>query len=516
METTNWALTALEFMALLFIFLVGAGMAALVVLYVIDRSQRKQAIRHNYPVIGRLRYLMEHLGKFFRQYFFAMDREELPFNRSQRTWVYQAAKNLDTTSAFGSTRDLTPIGSIFFVNCPFPTLATDAAATEPLLIGGGCREPWAAPSLFNISGMSYGAISRPAVQALARGAAQAGCWLNTGEGGLSPWHLEGDADLVFQIGTAKYGVRDAHGHLDHERLRELAAVERVRMFELKLSQGAKPGKGGLLPGRKVTPEVARIRGIPVGLDSASPNRHVEADNIPQLLDMIAEIREVTGKPTGIKFVVGGYGWLETLCEEILQRGTQAAPDFVTVDSADGGTGAAPGALMDYVGLPLGESLPLVHDIFEAYELREHIRIIASGKIVTPSAVAWALCVGADFVVSARGFMFALGCIQALQCNKDTCPTGITTHDPRLQKGLDPTHKAQRVANYVRNTIHEVEVIAHSCGVAEPRSLERFHARVVASHGRSVPLDAFYPSLAELRSGRAAQQQPFPPVADIPR
>lgn len=277
------------------------------------------------------------------------------------------------------------------------------------------------------------------------------------------------------------------------------------MFEIKLSQGAKPGKGGLLPGRKVTEEVARIRGIPIGLDSISPNRHVEVDSVPDLLELITEVRATTGKPTGIKFVVGAYGWLETLCREILERGPAAAPDFVTVDGADGGSGAAPGALMDSMGLPLRESLPMVIDILERYGLHERVRVIASGKLVTPTDIAWALCVGADFAVSARGFMFALGCIQAMQCNKDTCPTGITTHNPRLQQGLDPAHKSVRVAHYVRNTIHEVEVIAHSCGVHEPRELERLHARIVTSHGQSIPLDAFYPSLSEIRQGQAVHR-----------
>lgn len=510
MQSSGWLLAIIEFMSLLFIFVVGTVLAALVVIYVIDRTQRTQAIRRNYPVIGRLRYLFEHLGKFFRQYFFAMDREELPFNRSQRSYIYRASKGLDTTSSFGSTRDLAPVGSVFFVNCPFPTLATDAAVSEPLVIGPHSRQPFAAPSLFNISGMSFGAISRPAVRALAQGACQADCWLNTGEGGLADEHLEAGCDLVFQIGTAKYGVRTPEGDLDRERLSGVAAHASVRMFEIKLSQGGKPGKGGLLPGRKVTEEVARIRGIPVGVDSVSPNRHVGVDSVTDLMDLIDDVRETTGKPVGIKFVVGAYGWLETLCQEIRERGPQSAPDFMTIDSADGGTGAAPGALMDSMGLPLRESLPLVIGILEYYGLRERIRVVASGKLVTPSEVAWALCVGADFVASARGFMFALGCIQAMQCNKDTCPTGITTHNPRLQQGLDPTHKAVRVAKYARNTIHEVEVIAHSCGVHEPRALERFHARIVSAHGQSVPLDAFYPTLDEVRSGQGIKLDGQPP------
>jgi glutamate synthase domain-containing protein 2 len=488
------ALSVLSFMAVLFIVVVGTAAAVLVILFIIDRLQTENAIRRNYPVIGRLRAVFEHLGVFFRQYFFAMDREELPFNRSERQWVYRAARGVDNTSAFGSTRDLRPVGSVYFVNCPFPTLSEDVVAPGPRVIGEGCEKPYLAPSLFNVSGMSFGSISVPAVRALSRGAAQACCWLNTGEGGLSPFHLEGGCDLVFQIGTAKYGVRDESGRLSTARLKDLAALEQVRMFEIKLSQGAKPGKGGILPASKVTPEIAAIRGIPAGKDSISPNGHPDVRSVSELLDLIGTIREVTGKPVGIKFVLGAYGWLESLFDEIRMRGAASAPDFITLDSADGGTGAAPGPLMDYVGLPLRESLPMVVDMRDRHGLRERVRVIASGKLVNPSEVAWAVCMGADFVVSARGFMFALGCIQALQCNRNTCPTGITTHDPRLQKGLDPRLKSERVANYVRNMMREVGMIAHSCGVREPRELRRFHVRMVTSTGTSVALDQLYPQV----------------------
>jgi glutamate synthase domain-containing protein 2 len=488
----DYLLFTLEVMAALFIFVVGLIALGVVIVYILDVSQTRQAIRRNYPVIGRFRYTFEQLGKFFRQYFFALDREELPFNRAERTWVYRAAKNLDSTVPFGSTKDLRPQGSVFFVNCPFPTLDRDAAPPKTLVVGPHCDNPYTTTSLFNISGMSYGAISKPAILALSRGAAMTGCWLNTGEGGLSPYHLDGNADLVFQIGTAKYGVRDGDGRLSDERLREIAAHEQTRMFELKLGQGAKPGKGGILPGRKVTPEIAAIRGIPVFSDSISPNRHPEINNSSDLLDMVEHIRTVTGKPVGFKTVLGAYGWFDELCAEIVKRGAEHAPDFITVDGAEGGTGAAPMSLMDYMGLPLREGLPLVVDKLIEYGVRDRVKVIASGKLVTPADVAWALCMGADFVVSARGFMFALGCIQAMQCNKDTCPTGVTTHNPRLQKGLDPNHKAVRVAHYVENLVYEVGVIAHSCGVASPRALRRFHARIVSEKGVSIALNELYP------------------------
>ena len=481
-----------EFLAQLFVLLLGLGFIAVAVFYVIDRSQTKHAVRRNFPVIGRFRYWFEHMGEFFRQYFFAMDREEMPFNRAERSWVYRAAKGVDNTIAFGSTRDLKPRGAIIFVNCTYPTLERDAVETSPVTIGPHCGKPYTTASLFNISGMSYGAVSRPAVLALSNGARMAGVWMNTGEGGLSPWHLEGGADLVFQIGTAKYGVRDELGVLSEQRLAELAAHDKVKMFEVKLSQGAKPGKGGILPGGKVTGEIAGIRNIAVGQDSISPNRHPEIDSEQDLLDFIARVRGVTGKPVGFKTVIGAYGWIDRLCQEIRVRGEQSAPDFITVDSADGGTGAAPMSLMDYMGLPIKESLPLVVDILTRHGLRDRIKVIASGKLITPGEVAWALCAGADFVVSARGYMFALGCIQALQCNRNTCPTGITTHDKSLQRGLDPVDKAERVRRYAQGMCKEVGVIAHSCGVPEPRLLKRFHCRVVQQDGRSAPLDELYP------------------------
>ena len=460
-------------------------------MYRADKKQTAHSIRRNYPLIGRFRYIFEHLGEFLRQYFFAMDREEMPFNRAQRSWVYRAAKNINNTIAFGSTRDLTKPGTYYFLNCPFPTLSEDAATTQPLRIGEICPTPYDAPSFLNISGMSFGALSKPAIQALAMGAAKAGCWMNTGEGALSKYHLEGGCDIVFQIGTAKYGVRDEQGKLDDSKLKALAAMEQVKMFEIKLSQGAKPGKGGILPGEKVTPEIAEARGIPAGEASISPNRHPEIHSIDSLLDFISHVREVTGKPVGFKLVLGTTRWLRDFCDAVNARGTDSAPDFITLDSSDGGTGAAPMPLMDSVGLPLRDSLPLLVNQLIHKGLRERIRVIASGKLINPTEVAAAICMGADFVVTARGFLFALGCIQALQCNKNTCPTGITTHDPHLQQGLVPSVKAERIANYHHNLVHEVETIAHSCGVAEPRLLTREHAAVVVDGG-AVALNLLYP------------------------
>jgi len=487
---------SLSVLSTLFVLAVGLVVIGVIVLFFIDIAQTRDAVRRNYPVIGRFRGIFTTLGEFFRQYFFAMDREEMPFNRAEREWVYKSAEGVDNTIAFGSTRNLSPVGTPIFVNCPFPPLSEESTAAPAIVLGPHTRHPYEAQLIINISGMSFGAISEPAVRALSKGAAMAGCWLNTGEGGLSPFHLEGGCDIVFQIGTAKYGVRDEGGNLSDDKLREVAANQNVRMFELKMSQGAKPGKGGLLPGEKVTAEIAAIRGIPAGKPSISPNRHPEVDSVSELLDLIARIREVTGKPTGFKTVIGAYGWLDELCAEIKARGPeQAAPDFITVDSGDGGTGAAPMPLMDNVGLTVREALPMVVDALARHGLRDRIRVIASGKLITPAEVAWAYCAGADFVVSARGFMFAIGCIQALKCNKNTCPTGITTHDARLQRGLDPAVKAVRVSNFVGKIRYGVGLIAHSCGVHHPRALKRMHVCLVQADGKSAPIDELYPPAA---------------------
>ncbi|PCI07459.1 MAG: FMN-binding glutamate synthase family protein [Gammaproteobacteria bacterium] len=502
----SFGLQALGWMATIFVFSIGILIIFLIGVYISDVTQTKQAIRRNYPIIGHFRYYFEHIGTFFRQYFFTMDREEMPFNRAQRSWVYRAAKDIDNTVAFGSTRDLSPSGTVFFINTAFPTLGKDAVECLPVVIGeNSASKPYTAYSFFNISGMSFGAISKPAVQALSYGAKKAHAWMNTGEGGLSPYHLESGADIVFQIGTAKYGVRDKEGNLSDEKLREIADHESVRMFEIKMSQGAKPGKGGILPAAKVDEEIANIRGIPIHTSSISPNRHIELENNDDLIDMINHVRNVTGKPVGFKAVFGDKTWLCSFLEAVNKRGKEYAPDFITVDSADGGTGAAPMSLMDYVGMPIHESLPMVIDSICKAGLRDRIKVIASGKLINPAEVAWALCVGADFITSARGFMFSLGCIQALQCHENTCPTGITTHNKKLQGGLVAEQKSSRVTSYIKNMAYEVGLIAHSCGVRSPRELTRHHARVVQDNGTSIILADIHPDISTVNDSRPIKQ-----------
>ncbi|OGA08126.1 MAG: glutamate synthase [Betaproteobacteria bacterium RIFCSPLOWO2_02_FULL_65_20] len=465
--------------------------ATLVVWFVQDISQKKHAVLRNYPVIGRLRYFFERQGEYFRQYFFMNDREELPFNRSTRSWVYRLAKAEGGVIGFGSTNNTNDPGSIVFVNHPYPVLEEDRLPTPPLVIGEGyCREPFLAKSVVNISGMSFGAISEPAVRSLSRGAATAGCWMDTGEGGLSPFHLEGGCDIIMQIGTANYGIRGRDGQFSPERAKELA--HKVKAFEIKLSQGAKPGKGGVLPAAKVTDQIAAIRGIPAHQDSISPNRHRDIANVDQLLDKVALIRDLTGKPVGVKTAIGGWQFMNELCDAINRRGLEYAPDFLAIDGGEGGSGAAPQALMDHMALPIAEALPRVVDALIESGLRSRIRIIAAGRLVNPARAAWALCVGADFVNSARGFMFALGCIQALRCHQNTCPTGVTTHNHRLQRGLVVEEKSDRVANYAIGMNKEIDMIAHSCGCRHARELKREHVRIVQSAGQSVALNILYP------------------------
>ncbi|MDA0275638.1 MAG: FMN-binding glutamate synthase family protein [Proteobacteria bacterium] len=479
-----------------------ALIAAFVFVFIRDITQKKHAVLRNYPVVGRLRYFFEELGEYFRQYFFAGERDELPFNRSTRSWIYRLAKNEGGTIGFGSTFDLHEPGALIFVNHPFPVQEEERLPTPSLLLGEGyAKIPFEARSVVNISGMSFGAISEPAVRSLSRGAAVAGCWMDTGEGGLSPHHLEGDCDIIMQIGTAKYGVRDAQGNLSPDRLVELGRV--AKAFEIKLSQGAKPGKGGILPAKKVTPEIAQIRGIPAGRDSISPNRHRDIANMTELCDMIVRVRDLTGRPVGIKTAVGGWRFMNDLADHVHRKGLEYAPDFLVIDGGEGGSGAAPQALADHMGLSIDEALPRVVDALIESDLKTRIRVVASGKIVTSSRAAWALATGADFINTARGFMFSLGCIQALRCHQNTCPTGVTTHKKRLQRALVVEEKYLRVANYAMNMNREIDMIAHSCGVRHSRELRREHVRIVQANHQSIALNMLYPYPEPKARARAA-------------
>ncbi len=456
---------------LIFIALLILGV---VLIYLHDTRQTQHTILRNFPVIGHFRYFVETWGEYMRQYQYLPDWAERPFNRLDRSWVYRSAKGVSNLVSFGSEN----VPAFIFRNAAFPVLDEEKKSFPGKQIGitqglGACRTPYFGRSFFNISGMSYGALSHAAVSALSHGAHMAGIWMSTGEGGLSKFHLEGGADIVMQIGTAKYGVRDAEGNLCDDRLRQIAAYEQVRMFEVKLAQGAKPGKGGILPGHKVTPEIAEIRGIPAGQDSISPNRHKDIGNISELGAFINRVRSVTGKPVGVKFVVGDPIFLDEWFADCVAH-PEHCPDYIHVDGGEGGTGAAPEPLADYVGLPITQALPYVIGLRYEHGLRERIRVVAAGKLITPDKVAWALCMGADFVSSARGFMLSLGCIQALKCGSGSCPTGVTSVDPRLIKGLDPMDKAVRVSRYAQKIIEEVEMISHSCGLTNASQFSPKH------------------------------------------
>jgi glutamate synthase domain-containing protein 2 len=456
-------------------------LAAIAALYVHDKRQTQHTILRNYPVIGHFRYFAETWGIYMRQYQYLPDWVERPFNRLERAWVYRSAKGVSNLVSFGSEN----LPGFVFRNAPFPVLESEKRPFPVKAIGigsgpGACAQPYEAKSFFNISGMSYGALSHAAVSALSQGARMAGIWMATGEGGLAPYHLQGGADLIMQIGTAKYGVRDAEGHLSDDRLREIAAHEQVRMFEVKLSQGAKPGKGGILPGAKVNAEVAAIRGIPEGIDSISPNRHLDIASIAELGTFVERVRGVTGKPVGVKFVLGDPGFLDDWFGYCASH-PEHCPDYVQIDGGEGGTGAAPAPLADYVGLPITQALPAVAAARDRHGLKERVRIIASGKLITPDKVAWALCMGADFISAARGFMFSLGCIQAMKCGSGKCPTGVTAADPKLIAGLDPTEKSVRVARYARRMHEEVEIIAHSCGLPDVTGFRPQHVTAI-EHG----------------------------------
>jgi glutamate synthase domain-containing protein 2 len=443
------------------------ALGGLIALYVHDRRQTQHTILRNYPIIGYFRYFAETLGEYMRQYQYLPDWSERPFNRLERAWVYRSAKGVSNLRSFGSEN----VPAFVFRNAAFPVLDEEKRPWPGKQIGitegpGACRMPFHPASFFNISGMSYGALSHAAVSALSRGAKMAGIWMGTGEGGLARYHLEGGCDVIMQMGTAKYGVRDEHGNLSEARLCEIAAHEQVRAFEVKLAQGAKPGKGGILPGIKVTPEIAGIRGIPVGKDSISPNRHTDIGNVRELGIFVRRVRTVTGKPVGVKFVVGDPAFLDEWFSDCVLH-PEGCPDYVQVDGGEGGTGAAPAPLIDYVGMPITIALPLLAEARDRHGLKERVRIVASGKLITPDKVAWALCMGADFASSARGFMFSLGCIQAMKCGTGRCPTGVTSAQERLISGLDPADKAVRVARYARQIREEVEIIAHACGLTDP-------------------------------------------------
>jgi len=422
----------------------------------------------NFGIIGQGRYLIESLGPEFRQYLYAGDREERPFNRLERQNIYRKAKNVDSAVSFGSLLDYDAT-EIKLRHSIFPTPG-ELRRQYRVTFGDerGVAQPYTIDKPMIVSAMSYGALGRNAVRALARGASMAGIPMNTGEGGYPKYHLMENADLIFQMGTAKFGVRTEDGELDGEALKDLSADPRVKMVEIKFSQGAKPGKGGLLPKEKGTQEIAELRKIPMGRDAISPPYHLECSDLPSTVSFIGHIQSLVPIPVGIKMCVGSPGEVRDLIGEMERQ--NIFPDWITIDGGEGGTGAAPGAFIDWVGMPLWPALYMVSSLLNERGLRGRTKLLAAGKLVDAGRQAIAFALGADAVYSARGFMFALGCIQARECGNNTCPVGITTHDPGLQSGLVPEVKAERVSHYVHNTIHELEELTVAMGKSCPTQL----------------------------------------------
>lgn len=439
----------------------------LVVIWIHDISQKEHTLLRNFPVLGHLRYFLEFLRPEIQQYFIANDEDERPYNRETRNIIYERAKNVRDTVAFGTERDILEEGYTWVLHSLNPKAVSEV---EPRIIVGGpdCKKPYNASRL-NISGMSFGALSPNAIMALNQGAKIGGFAHNTGEGGLSPYHLQG-GDIIFQIGTAYFGCRDDQGRFEPNEYRKEATREEVKMIELKLSQGAKPSHGGILPAAKLTQEIAAVRKVKMGQDVVSPAAHTAFDSPIGLLMFIKQLRDLSGgKPTGFKLCLGHKDEFLGICKAMLE--TNILPDFITVDGAEGGTGAAPLEFTNHVGEPLESALVFVHNALVGIGLRDHIRIICSGKIATGFDILERIALGADMCNVARAMMLALGCVQSMQCNANTCPTGITTQDPRLQQGLVVTDKKYRAANFHKNTMKSFLELVGAIGLTNPSELK---------------------------------------------
>ena len=455
---------------------IGAGgwlvllFAGLVITGVHDVRQSRHSVLRNYPVIGHLRFLLEFIRPEIRQYFIESDSEAAPFSRQQRSIVYQRAKGDPDQRPFGTQINVHAEGYEWIDHSMVPTEL--ASQDFRVTVGAGRAQPYST-SIFNISAMSFGALSANAVRALNAGARKGGFAHDTGEGSISRYHREHGGDLIWEIGSGYFGCRNDDGSFNAERFAENALDPQVKMIEVKLSQGAKPGHGGVLPAPKVTPEIAEARGVPVGVACISPARHSAFGTPIELLQFIDRLRELSGgKPTGFKFCVG-HPWEWFALAKAMQQ-TQILPDFIVVDGAEGGTGAAPLEFTDHVGAPLQEGLLLVHNTLVGLNLRDRIKLGCAGKVVSAFDIARMMALGADWCNAARGFMFALGCIQAQHCHSGHCPTGITTQDPLRQKALDPDLKSERVYRFHHNTLHALKELVQAAGLQHPSEITASH------------------------------------------
>jgi glutamate synthase domain-containing protein 2 len=464
---------------------------ALALLGTVDLLQRRSTLRRNYPILAHFRYGLEAIGPEMRQYFIQSDTAEVPVSREQRALVYQRAKRVNDVRPFGSLHDPYAI-DYEWINHSITPSSIDSADFR-ITIGAASAQPYSA-SVFNISAMSFGSLSAAAIRALNAGARRGGFYHDTGEGSISPYHREPGGDLVWEIGSGYFGCRNDDGSFSEERFAKAAQSEQVKMVEVKLSQGAKPGHGGVLPAAKVSPEIAATRGVPEGEDCVSPAGHSEFSTPRGLLEFVARLRELSGgKPAGFKLAVG-HPW-EWFGIAKAMHETGILPDFIVVDGAEGGTGAAPAEFIDHVGLPMHEGLMLVHNTLVGLDLRDRIKLGAAGKIVSAFDMARTLAMGADWCNAARGYMFALGCIQSLSCHTDRCPTGIATQDPSRWRKLDVADKSVRVAEFHDNTLHALRDLLCAAGLEHPEQLgpEHILRRVSPTEVRS--LGALYRFLA---------------------
>ena len=451
----------------------------LIGLGIYDSFQTKRAILRNFPIIGHGRYLLEMIRPEINQYFVESNSDGKPFSREQRSVVYQRAKGEVDTLPFGTQMDVQAIG-YEWINHSLMPKHPDPGNQRVIVGGDDCKQPYSA-SIFNVSAMSYGSLSQNAVLALNQGAKTGGFAHNTGEGGLSPYHLKPGGDIIWQIGTGYFSCRTKDGLFSMDEFKKRAVLPHVKMIEVKLSQGAKPGHGGILPAAKVTEEIADIRGVNMGEDVLSPPAHTAFSTPEGLLEFIAKLREASnGKPVGFKLCVGKRHEFLAIVKAMLK--TKILPDFITVDGAEGGTGAAPLEFSNSVGTPLNEGLAFVHNSLVGVNLRSKIRLIAAGKITTGFHIATKVALGADMCNSARGMLFALGCIQALRCNTNTCPAGVATQDPELMRGLYVPDKALRVASFHRLTVKNFFEVIGAAGMSKPSDLKPWHILRRVAHG----------------------------------
>ncbi|AXR06623.1 FMN-binding glutamate synthase family protein [Salinimonas sediminis] len=439
----------------------------------IDAGQKQHSILRNYPLVGRIRWSAEHLRPYVQQYILESETEGRPISRMFRSIVYQRAKDALDTLPYGTQMN-TYASGYEWIGHSLSAMEVKEMEDDPRVTIGGpaCEQPYSA-SLLNISAMSFGSLSANAIKALNKGAARGKFSHNTGEGGLTPYHLKEGGDIVWQIGTGYFGCRNKDGTFNALEFEEKARHNNVKMIEIKLSQGAKPGHGGILPADKNTPEIADIRGVQPHTTVDSPPRHTAFSTPLEMMDFITQLRELSGgKPIGIKLALGRKSEFIAVCKAMHQTGVM--PDFITVDGGEGGTGAAPLEYSNSIGFPLREALAFVDDVLVGFDLRKHIKIIAAGKIFTAFHIVQNLSLGADLCNSARGMMLALGCVQSLTCNTNRCPTGVATQDPKLAKGLDPADKAIRVASFHNKTIQSLMDILSSTGHSSTRDLNRTH------------------------------------------